>query len=119
MTIPEAAQLVLQASSIADNGDVVLLDMGELMKISDLAVRMIRLAGRTVANDDEQTPGTIQIVYTGLRPGEKLYEELLIGADSRTTSHPRIMKAKEFFLDQRVGTLAIEYLQSCRITESV
>jgi FlaA1/EpsC-like NDP-sugar epimerase len=101
MTIPEAAQLVLQASSIADNGDVVLLDMGELMKISDLAVRMIRLAGRTVANDDEQTPGAIQIVYTGLRPGEKLYEELLVDADSQTTSHPRIMKARETFLPQK------------------
>ena len=102
MTIPEAAQLVIQASSIADNGDVVLLDMGELIKISDLAVRMVRLAGRTVANEDkEQAPGSIQIVFTGLRPGEKLYEELLIDADSQATSHPRIMKAKEFFLDQK------------------
>ncbi len=102
MTIPEAAQLVIQASSIADNGDVVLLDMGELIKMSDLAVRMIRLAGRTVANEDkEQAPGAIQIVYTGLRPGEKLYEELLIDADSQATSHPRIMKAKEFFLSQK------------------
>ena len=102
MTIPEAAQLVIQASSIADNGDVVLLDMGELIKISDLAVRMIRLAGRTVSNEDkEQAPGAIQIVYTGLRPGEKLYEELLIDADSEATSHPRIMKAREFFLDQK------------------
>jgi FlaA1/EpsC-like NDP-sugar epimerase len=102
MTIPEAAQLVIQASSIADNGDVVLLDMGELIKISDLAVRMVRLAGRTVANEDkEQAPGAIQIVFTGLRPGEKLYEELLIDADSQATSHPRIMKAKEFFLDQK------------------
>lgn len=102
MTIPEAAQLVIQASSIADNGDVVLLDMGELIKISDLAVRMVRLAGRTVANEDkEQAPGAIQIVYTGLRPGEKLYEELLVDADSQATSHPRIMKAKEFFLSQK------------------
>ena len=102
MTIPEAAQLVIQASSIADNGDIVLLDMGELIKISDLAVRMVRLAGRTVANEDkEQAPGSIQIVFTGLRPGEKLYEELLIDADSQATSHPRIMKAKEFFLDQK------------------
>jgi len=93
---------VIQASSIADNGDVVLLDMGELIKISDLAVRMVRLAGRTVANEDkEQAPGAIQIVFTGLRPGEKLYEELLIDADSQATSHPRIMKAKEFFLDQK------------------
>jgi FlaA1/EpsC-like NDP-sugar epimerase len=102
MTSTEAAQLVIQASSIADNGDVVLLDMGELVKISDLAVRMIRLAGRTVANGDkEQAPGAIQIVYTGLRSGEKLYEELLIDADAQTTSHPRIMKAKEFFLSQK------------------
>lgn len=102
MTIREAAQLVIQASSIADNGDVVLLDMGELIKISELAERMIRLAGRTVANEDkEQAPGAIQILYTGLRPGEKLYEELLIDADSQVTSHPRIMKAKEFFMDQK------------------
>ena len=102
MTIPEAAQLVIQASSIADNGDVVLLDMGELIKMADLAERMVRLAGRTVANEDkEQAPGAIQIVYTGLRPGEKLYEELLIDADSQATSHPRIMKAREFFLDQK------------------
>ncbi|MDA7579199.1 polysaccharide biosynthesis protein [Alphaproteobacteria bacterium] len=102
MTIREAAQLVIQASSIADNGDVVLLDMGELIKMSELAERMIRLAGRTVANEDqEQAPGAIQIVYTGLRPGEKLYEELLIDADSQVTSHPRIMKAKEFFIDQK------------------
>ena len=102
MTIPEAAQLVIQASSIAGNGDVVLLDMGELIKISDLAERMVRLAGRTVANEDkEQAPGAIQIVYTGLRPGEKLYEELLIDADSQATSHPRIKKAQEFFLNQK------------------
>jgi FlaA1/EpsC-like NDP-sugar epimerase len=102
MTITEAAQLVIQASSIADNGDVVLLDMGELVKISDLAVRMVRLAGRTVVNEDkEQAPGAIQIVYTGLRSGEKLYEELLIDADAQTSSHPRIMKAKEFFLSQK------------------
>ena len=102
MTIAEAAQLVIQASSIADNGDVVLLDMGELVKISDLAVRMVRLAGRTVANEDKkQAPGAIQIVYTGLRSGEKLYEELLIDAASQATSHPRIMKAKEFFLNQK------------------
>ena len=102
MTIPEAAQLVLQASSIADNGDVVLLDMGEQIKIFDLAVRMIRLAGWIVAdNDEEQTLGAIQILYTGLRPGEKLYEELLVDADSQTTLHPRIMKARETFLVQK------------------
>ena len=102
MTIPEAAQLVLQASSIADNGDVVLLDMGEQVKIFDLAVRMIRLAGWTVANNnEEQTIGAIQILFTGLRPGEKLYEELLVDADSQTTSHPRIMKAREAFLAQK------------------
>ena len=101
MTIPEAAQLVMQASSIADNGDVVVLDMGELVNISDLAVRMIRLAGHTVANEEKvQPPGAIQLVYIGLRPGEKLYEELLIDADSQATLHPRIMKAKEFFLEQ-------------------
>ncbi|MBM3336520.1 MAG: polysaccharide biosynthesis protein [Betaproteobacteria bacterium] len=97
MTIPEASQLVIQAGAMAKGGDVFVLDMGQSIKIMDLARRMIELSGLTVK--DEQNPdGDIQIETTGLRPGEKLYEELLIGDNPKQTSHPRIMKAQEDFL---------------------
>jgi len=97
MTIPEAAQLVIQAGAMAKGGDVFVLDMGQPVKIMDLARRMVELSGLTVK--DEQNPdGDIEIAVTGLRPGEKLYEELLIGADPKPTSHPRIMKAHEAFI---------------------
>jgi FlaA1/EpsC-like NDP-sugar epimerase len=97
MTIPEAAQLVIQAGAMAKGGDVFVLDMGEPIKIIDLARRMIELSGLTVR--DEQNPdGDIEIEITGLRPGEKLYEELLIGDNPRPTMHPRIMKAQEDFI---------------------
>jgi FlaA1/EpsC-like NDP-sugar epimerase len=94
MTIPEAAQLVIQAGAMAKGGDVFVLDMGASVKIMDLAQRMIELSGlteRTEANPD----GDIAIEITGLRPGEKLFEELLIGNDPQPTLHPRIMKASE------------------------
>ena len=94
MTIPEAAQLVIQAGAMAKGGDVFVLDMGESVKIMDLAQRMIELSGlteRSEANPD----GDIAIDITGLRPGEKLFEELLIGNDPQPTLHPRIMKASE------------------------
>lgn len=94
MTIPEACQLVLQAGSMGDHGEVYVLDMGEPVKIADLAHKIIRLMGFT-ARDDEHPDGDIEVVYTGLRPGEKLYEELLIGNDPQGTAHPRIMKARE------------------------
>ena len=94
MTIAEAAQLVLQAGAMAEGGDVFVLDMGEPIKIYDLAARMVRLSGLTVRNDQNPT-GDIQIAITGLRPGEKLYEELLIGNNPRATDHPRIMRAHE------------------------
>lgn len=97
MTIPEASQLVMQASAMAKGGDVFILNMGEPVKIIDLAYRMIELSGLTVK--DEQNPnGDIKIEVTGLRPGEKLFEELLIGDNPEQTSHPRIMKAHEDFL---------------------
>ena len=97
MTIPEAAQLVIQAGAMAKGGDVFLLDMGQPVKITDLARRMIELSGLRIK--DEQNPeGDIEIEITGLRPGEKLYEELLIGDDPQPTTHPRIMKAHEDFL---------------------
>lgn len=99
MTIPEAAQLVLQAGAMAKGGDVFLLDMGEPVLIADLAARMARLNGLKpiILKDPQQgvAPGEIGIVFTRLRPGEKLYEELLIGNDPHPTSHPRIMAASE------------------------
>lgn len=97
MTIPEAAQLVLYAGAMARGGEVFVLDMGAPVRIMDLARRMVELSGLTVR--DEHTPdGDIAIEITGLRPGEKLYEELLIGDDPAPTDHPRIMKAHEEFL---------------------
>lgn len=97
MTIPEAAQLVIQASALAKGGDVFLLDMGEPIKIYDLAVRMVELSGLSLRNDSNPE-GDIEIQITGLRPGEKLYEELLIGNDPKPTEHVRIMTASESFL---------------------
>jgi FlaA1/EpsC-like NDP-sugar epimerase len=97
MTIPEASQLVIQAGSMARGGDVFVLDMGQPVKIIDLARRMIELSGLTV-RDETQPDGDIAIEISGLRPGEKLYEELLIGDNPEATSHPRIMKAREDFI---------------------
>ncbi len=97
MTIPEAAELVIQAGAMAEGGEVYLLDMGEPVKILDLARTMIRLSGRTI-RDAENPEGDIEIVETGLRPGEKLYEELLIGAEAQPTEHLRIFRAQEDFL---------------------
>jgi FlaA1/EpsC-like NDP-sugar epimerase len=97
MTIPEAAQLVIQAGAMAKGGEVFVLDMGQPVKIYDLAKRMIELSGLSVKNP-ETGAGDIEIVVTGLRPGEKLYEELLIGENPTSTPHPRIMMAREDFL---------------------
>lgn len=94
MTIPEAALLVVQAGSMAEGGDVFVLDMGESVKIVDLARRMIQLTGLEV-KDEENPDGDIEIVYSGLRSGEKLYEELLIGDNVVGTKHPKIMRAQE------------------------
>jgi FlaA1/EpsC-like NDP-sugar epimerase len=97
MTIPEASQLVIQAGAMGKGGEVFVLDMGQSVKIMDLAVRMIELSGLTL-QDADNPDGDIEIEITGLRPGEKLYEELLIGDNPEPTSHPRIMKAHEDFL---------------------
>ena len=98
MTIPEAAQLVIQAGSLGEGGDVFVLDMGEPVKIAVLAEKMIHLSGLTVRS--ERNPqGDIAIEFTGLRPGEKLYEELLIGDNVQPTEHPMIMRAHEEHLD--------------------
>ncbi|ASK19170.1 polysaccharide biosynthesis protein [Halomonas sp. N3-2A] len=96
MTIPEAAQLVIQAGAMGEGGEVFVLDMGEPVRILDLAMNMVRLSGLEV-KDAEHPEGDIEIVYSGLRPGEKLYEELLIGDDVRRTRHDRIMTSKERF----------------------
>jgi len=97
MTIPEAAQLVIQSSAMAVGGDVFVLDMGEPVRIYDLAAKMIYLSGLLV-KDEAHPHGDIEIKVTGLRPGEKLYEELLIGNNPQPTTHPKIMKALEEFL---------------------
>lgn len=94
MTIPEAAELVIQAGSMGSGGDVFVLDMGQPVKIADLAHKLIHLSGLTV-KDDSNPDGDIQIEYTGLRPGEKLYEELLIGSNVTGTEHKMIMRALE------------------------
>ncbi|AXS82502.1 polysaccharide biosynthesis protein [Marinobacter sp. Arc7-DN-1] len=94
MTIPEASQLVLQAGSMGQGGEVFVLDMGEPVKIADLARKMIHLMG-LMEKTDERPDGDIEIVFSGLRPGEKLFEELLIGDDPQGTAHPRIMMARE------------------------
>ena len=97
MTIPEAAQLVIQAGAMGTGGDVFVLDMGQPVRIIDLARRMVELSGLTV-QDELHPDGDIAFKITGLRPGEKLYEELLIGDNPIATQHPRIMKAQEQFL---------------------
>jgi FlaA1/EpsC-like NDP-sugar epimerase len=111
MTASEAAQLVIQASAIGDAGDVHVLDMGSPVKILDLAHRMIRLSGLQV-RDENHPDGDISIEYSGLRPGEKLYEELLIGDDSSPTVHPRILRATEKMLPLATIEAMINELES-------
>ncbi len=124
MTIPEAAQLVIQAASMAEGGDVFVLDMGKPVRIQDLARRMINLMGLTV-QDEDNPDGDIEIKYIGLRPAEKLYEELLIGSRVTGTEHPRIMRADEDSLsfeeidmllgDLKQASAALDYRQARRI----
>lgn len=97
MSISEAAELVIQAGAMGKGGDVFVLDMGEPVKIYELAKRLIRLSGMELKNEDNPD-GDIEIIFTGLRPGEKLYEELLIGDNVSTTEHKRILRAEEDFL---------------------
>ena len=99
MSIPEAAELVIQAGAMATGGEVFVLDMGEPVRIDDLARLMIQLAGFEV-RDGETGEGDIDIVYSGLRRGEKLFEELLIGANTTGTEHPRILRSDEPFLPE-------------------
>jgi FlaA1/EpsC-like NDP-sugar epimerase len=94
MTIPEAVELVIQAGAMAEGGEVFVLDMGEPIRIYDLAIKMIRLSG-LVVRDKDNAEGDIEIQYTGLKPGEKLYEELLVDGSFTSTDHQLIMRAEE------------------------
>lgn len=120
MTIPEAALLVMQAGAMAKGGDVFVLDMGEPVKIASLASKMVRLSGLEpfYLPRDESEPiptGDIEIRFTGLRPGEKLYEELLIGERVEKTSHPRIMTAQEVSLPVDViNSLLDQLIVACQ-----
>jgi FlaA1/EpsC-like NDP-sugar epimerase len=109
MTIPEAAQLVIQSSGMATGGDVFVLDMGNPVRIYDLAVRIIYLSGH-LPRDDKNPNGDIEILTVGLRPGEKLYEELLIGSEPRKTDHPKIMMAHESYFSWCELALKLEEL---------
>jgi len=111
MTIPEAVGLVLQASEMAEGGEVFVLDMGQPVKIIDLARKMIRLSGKLEKSADNPD-GDIEIITIGLRPGEKLYEELLIGEDPRPTAHPHILKAHEGFMPWRELEAQIDELRA-------
>ena len=115
MTIPEAAQLVIQSGAMAKGGDVFILDMGEPVKIVDLAKNLIQLSGLSV-KDENNPKGDIEITYTGLRPGEKLYEELLIGGDNvRKTEHSRIMTAEEYYLPfDQLSSVLVQLEQACK-----
>ncbi len=110
MTIEEAAELVIQAGAMADGGEVFLLDMGESVKIYDLAVKMINFSGLQL-KDEKNPNGDIEIIITGLRPGEKLYEELLIEDNSLPTKHPKIFKAQESFVPWNQLHVEIQFLK--------
>ena len=109
MTIPEASQLVIQAGSMAKGGDVFVLDMGEPVRIHDLAIRMIHLMGCSV-RDEDNPQGDIEIQFTGLRPAEKLYEELLIGSNVSGTDHQKIMRATEHHLPWSIVSSILDEL---------
>lgn len=116
MTIAEAAQLVIQAGAMARGGDVFVLDMGQPVKIVDLALRMVELSGLTLK--DEQNPdGDIALEVTGLRPGEKLYEELLIGDNPMPTAHPRILRAREAHASWEELQPALEALRQAALAD--
>jgi FlaA1/EpsC-like NDP-sugar epimerase len=118
MTIPEAAQLVLQAAAMATGGEVFVLDMGEPVKILDLARRLVSLSGLQV-RDAAKPDGDIEFSFIGLRPGEKLYEELLIGDNPTATAHPCIMKAREDFMVWAELSSQLEQLRQAACSENV
>jgi FlaA1/EpsC-like NDP-sugar epimerase len=118
MTIPEAAQLVIQAGAMGTGGDVFVLDMGQPVRIVDLAKRMVELSG-LVLKDELHPDGDIEITITGLRPGEKLFEELLIGDNPQPTQHPRIMKANEDFMPWHTLQLQLDKINMAVQTNDV
>ncbi len=99
MSIPEAAELVIQAGAMGEGGDVFVLDMGEPVNIYEIAKRLVNLSGMEL-KDEDNPEGDIEIIFTGLRPGEKLYEELLIGDNVTATKHSQILRAQEDFLSE-------------------
>ena len=110
MSIPEAAELVIQAGAMGTGGDVFVLDMGEPVKVLDIAKRLIGLSGLEL-KDEENPEGEIEIIFTGLRPGEKLYEELLIGDNVNKTEHKKILRAKEDYLDSEELNYYLEQIR--------
>ena len=112
MTIEEAVELVLFASQLSVGGDLFLLDMGKPVKISDLAKKMIRLSGLKIKDKNNQDG--IEILFTGLRPGEKLFEELLINGKTKKTSHPRIYAANENLINQKLLWPKFEILKNSK-----
>jgi FlaA1/EpsC-like NDP-sugar epimerase len=111
MTIPEAVQLILQAGAMGEGGDVFVLDMGDPVRISDMARNMIRLSGRTI-RDAANPAGEIEIVFTGMRPGEKPYEELVVGAELMPTQHAGILRAREAFTPWEVFEHRLQQLEA-------
>lgn len=118
MSIPEAAELVIQAGAMANGGEVFVLDMGEPVRIDDLARLMVRLMGLEVKSE-ENPDGDIAISYTGLRPGEKLYEELLVGANTSGTEHARIQRSDEPFLSPAELDKELEVLEAAMKTRDI
>jgi len=118
MSIPEAAQLVLQAAVMAQGGEVFVLEMGHCVKILDLAYRLVELSGMQV-RDAQQPDGDVEITFIGLRPGEKLYEELLIGDNPTPSAHPRIMMAREAFMTWPALQSQLELLQQAANAEDL
>jgi FlaA1/EpsC-like NDP-sugar epimerase len=114
MTIPEAVELVIQAGAMGSGGDIFVLDMGEPIRILDLAKKMINLSGLDV-RDDTNPDGDIEIKYTGLRPGEKLYEELLIGGNTSKTDNPMIMCVQEEMLYWNELKVVLDNLEEATI----
>ncbi|SVA55871.1 uncharacterized protein METZ01_LOCUS108725 [marine metagenome] len=117
MTIPEAVELVIQASAMGQGGDVFVLDMGEPIRINDLAIKMIQLSGLQV-RDKDNPDGDIEIKFIGLRPGEKLFEELLVGDNTQKTENPLIMRAEEIMIDWELLKPILDKLQDSSISSN-
>jgi FlaA1/EpsC-like NDP-sugar epimerase len=118
MTITEASQLVIQAGAMAEKCEVFVLDMGQSIKIKDLIVKMIKLSGLSI-KDDKNLDGDIEIKVTGLRPGEKLYEELLIGDNPQSTIHEKIQKAQDPFISFNKLKIDLDHLTNLIETNEV